>query len=69
MTYEPSNELLSNNGRNLIREVMKAYTKLFKTKHRVTIPYHLRTNGKVENLNETIRSMLTKMLTNQPTIL
>jgi hypothetical protein len=33
MVYGPLKELLSNNGRNLTGDVMKAYTTLLATKH------------------------------------
>lgn len=69
MVYGPPKELISDNGRNLTGDVMSAYTKLLATKHRVTTPYHPRTNGLVENLNGLLGAILTKMLTNQPTIL
>jgi hypothetical protein len=69
MIFGPSNELLSDNEINLVREVLAVYTKLLIMKHRVITPYYLRINGKVENLNRLINSMLTKMLTNKPTIL
>jgi hypothetical protein len=68
MVYGPPKELLSDNGRNLTGDVMKAYTTLLSTKHRVTTPYHPRTNGKVENFNGLLGQILTKMLVNQPTI-
>ena len=69
MVYGPPKELLSDNGRNLTGDVIKAYTTLLSTKHRVTTPYHPRTNGKVENFNGLLGQILTKMLVNQPTIL
>jgi hypothetical protein len=69
MVYGPPKELLSDNGTNLTGNVMKAYTALLGSKHRVTTPYHPRTNGKVEILNGILGTMLTKMLMNQPTIL
>jgi transposase InsO family protein len=69
MVYGPPKELLSDNGSNLTGEVMKAYTTLLGTKHRVTTPYHPRTNGMVENFNGLLGNVLTKMLVNQPTIL
>lgn len=69
MVYGPPKELLSDNGRNLTGGVMKAYTALLATKHRVTTPYHPRTNGMVENFNGLLGNILTKMLVNQPTIL
>jgi transposase InsO family protein len=69
MVYGPPKELLSDNSRNLTENVMKAYTALLSTKHRVTTPYHPRTNGKVENFNGLLGQVLTKMLINQSTIL
>jgi transposase InsO family protein len=69
MVYGPPKELLSDNGRNLTEDVIKAYTTLLATKHRVTTPYHPRTNGMVKNFNGLLENVLTKMLVNQPTIL
>lgn len=69
MIYGPFVELLSDNGPNLTGKVMRAYTKLMRTKHRYTTPYHPRTNGKLENFNGFLGSILTKMLVNQPTAL
>ena len=69
MVYGPPKELLSNNGRNLIKEVIKAYTTLLATKHRVITPYYLRINRIVKNFNGLLRNILTKMLINQPIIL
>jgi hypothetical protein len=51
MIYSPPKELLSDNGRNLIKEVMKVYTTFLITKYRVTTPYHPRTNKMVKNFN------------------
>jgi hypothetical protein len=64
MVYGPLKELLSNNGRNLIKNVIKAYTTLLATKHRVTTPYHLKTNKIVKNFNGLLGNVLTKMLIN-----
>ena len=69
MVYGPPKELLSDNGKNLTGKVMKAYLNLMKTKHRVTTPYHPRTNGKVENFNGFLGTTLTKLMVNQPTTL
>jgi hypothetical protein len=69
MVYGPLKKLLSNNGRNLIKDVIKAYTTLLATKYRVTTPYHPRTNGIVKNFNGLLENVLTKMLINQPIIL
>jgi hypothetical protein len=69
MVFGPPDELLSDNSSNLVGKVLTAYMKLLATKHRGTTPYHPRINGKVENLNELVGSMLTKMLINKPIIL
>jgi hypothetical protein len=69
MMFEPPDELLSNNSSNLVSKMLTAYMKLLAMKHRDMTPYHSRTNGKVENLNGLVDSMLIKMLTNKPIIL
>jgi hypothetical protein len=69
MVYGPPREILSDNGSNLTAEVMQAYTRILGTKHKVTTPYHPRTNGKVENFNGFLGSTLTKLLSNKPTML
>jgi hypothetical protein len=51
MVYGPLKELLSNNNRNLIEDVIKAYTTLLATKHRVTTFYYLRINEIIKNFN------------------
>lgn len=62
--YGPLKELLSDNSRNLTGDIIKAYTRLLATKYRVTTPYHLKTNGIVENFNGILGNILTKMLMN-----
>jgi hypothetical protein len=69
MVYGPLKKLLFNNGRNLTEDVIKAYTTLFATKHRVTTPYHPRTNKIIKNFNGLLGNVLTKMLINQSIIL
>jgi transposase InsO family protein len=64
MVYGPPKELLSDNGSNLTGEIIKAYTTLLGTKHRVTTPYHPRTNGIVKNFNGLLGNVLTKMFIN-----
>jgi hypothetical protein len=64
MVYGPPKKLLSNNGRNLIKDVIKAYTTLFATKHRVTTSYHPKTNGIIKNFNGLLENVFTKMLIN-----
>jgi Reverse transcriptase (RNA-dependent DNA polymerase)/RNase H-like domain found in reverse transcriptase/Retroviral aspartyl protease/Integrase core domain/Integrase zinc binding domain len=66
MVYGPFKELLSDNGKNLVGQVLRSYTTLLGARHRVTTPYHPRTNGKVENFNGFLGSTLTKMLVGKP---
>jgi transposase InsO family protein len=69
MVYGPPQELLSDNGANLIGKVMRHYLKLFRSRYRVTSPYHPRTNGKVERFNGLLGIIFTKYLVNKPTAL
>ena len=64
MQYSSFNELLSDNKSNLKSKVLTAYINLLSTKHRLITPYHSQINEKVKNLNEILKSMLTKMLIN-----
>ena len=64
MQYSSFNKLLSDNESNLKNKVLTAYINLLSIKHRLMTPYHPQTNEKVKNLNETLKSMLTKMLIN-----
>jgi hypothetical protein len=69
MVYGLLKKLLFNNGRNLIEDVIKAYTTFLATKYRVTTSYYLRTNEIVKNFNDLLENVLTKILINQPIIL
>jgi hypothetical protein len=64
MVYGPLKELLFNNDRNLIEDVIKAYTTLLATKYRVTTPFYLRTNEIIKNFNGLLENIFTKMLIN-----
>jgi hypothetical protein len=64
MIYGPLKELLSDNRSNFTGEVIKAYTTLLGTKHRVTTPYHLRINRMVKNFNGLLRNILIKIFIN-----
>jgi hypothetical protein len=46
---------------------MRFYITKLGIRHRITTPYYSRTNGKVENLNNTLRRMLTKLIISKPT--
>jgi hypothetical protein len=69
MIYSLLKELFSDNGRNLIKKIIKIYTTFLVTKHRVTTSYHPRTNKMVKNFNNLLNNMLIKMLINQSIIL
>jgi transposase InsO family protein len=60
-------EFLTDNGTNLLSDGVKYYIDLLKSRHRLTTPYHPRTNGKVENLNGLLGRMLSKYLMGKPT--
>ena len=64
MQYSSLNELLSDNKSNLKDKVLTVYMNLLSTKHRLITPYYSQINEKVKNLNEILKSMLTKMLIN-----
>jgi hypothetical protein len=64
MVYDSLKKLLFNNGRNLTGDVIKAYTTLLATKHRVTTPYYSRTNKMVKNFNGLLGNVLIKIFIN-----
>jgi hypothetical protein len=65
--YGAPQELLTDNGTNLLAKSVEFYLVKLKTRHRTTTPYHPRTNGKVENLNGLLGAMLTKYCMGLPT--
>jgi transposase InsO family protein len=67
VTYRAPQELLSDNGKSFIAGAIQLYICILETKHQTTTPYHPQMNGKVENLNGTLGSMLTKALMGKPT--
>ena len=60
-SFGPPKELLSDNGSNFLSKVVDHLLKILKVVHKLSTPYHPRTNGKVENLNGTLGRVLTKM--------
>jgi hypothetical protein len=64
MIYGPPKELLSDNGRNLTKRVIKVYIIFLATKYRVTTSYYLRTNKIVENFNNLLGNILIKIFVN-----
>ncbi|KOS36133.1 hypothetical protein ACN38_g13162 [Penicillium nordicum] len=65
--YGAFNELISDNGPNLLSGAVRHFVGLLRARYRTTTPYHPRTNGKVENFNGLIGRMLTKYLMGKPT--
>lgn len=64
--YGIPNEILTDNGSNLVSEAMESFLQPTQVKHRTTTPYHPQTNGKIERFNGTIGKMLTKYLYGKP---
>lgn len=59
--YGFPDELLSDNGMEFLGEIVEHLLAQLKTTHRLTTPYHPRTNGKVERYNGILGNVLTKM--------
>jgi transposase InsO family protein len=69
MIYGSPQELLSDNGANLINKAMRYYLKFLKLRYRVTSSYYPRTNGKIKRFNNFLDTIFTKYLVNKPTAL
>lgn len=59
-------EILHDQGTQLISAVMKKFNKLLQIKSIRTSPYHPRTNGTCENFNKTLKQMLRKISADDP---
>jgi len=59
--YGYPTELLSDNGMEFLSTIVEHLLAQLSTIHRLTTPYHPRANGKVENFNGILGSILTKM--------
>jgi hypothetical protein len=62
--YSLPDELLFNNGINLIRSILIIYIKLLIIKYRITIFYYLKTNKKFKNFNNLFNNIFIKILIN-----
>jgi hypothetical protein len=62
VNYSAFNELVSDNGRNLLLQVMEVFIKILKAKHCTTTLSHLQINRKNKNLNSLLSRMLIKYL-------
>ena len=62
MHYKAPQELFSDEGKNLWRDVVQAFLKKIETIHKESSPYHPRMNEKVERLNGILENMISKLL-------
>jgi transposase InsO family protein len=53
-------EIVTNQGTQFTSNLVKALTKQYKIKHRMSSPYHPQANGQVESTNKVIEAILTK---------
>ena len=60
------NEVLSDQGPQLMSRVMKEVSRLLSFRQLVTTPYHPQCNGLVERFNGTLKTMLVKMCEERP---
>ena len=67
--YGTPNEILSDNGSNLVSDAMNTFLHAAGVRHRTTTPYHPQTNGKVERFNGMLGKMLTQYLYGKPVTL
>ena len=58
--YETSKKLLFDNEKNLLKNVIKHYLRIFAIEHKNTILYYSKTNENIENLNEILNNILIK---------
>ena len=67
MHYGSPKELLSDNGTNLLANVVEYYLRKLHIQYRYITAYYCQTNRKVENLNSTLGDILTRYLVGKPT--
>jgi transposase InsO family protein len=58
--YGAPTEIVSDRAKEFMGRVLKRYERFLQVRHKFTSPYHPRTNGAVEKLNDTIKTILTK---------
>ncbi|CAD6923626.1 unnamed protein product [Tilletia controversa] len=67
MNFGAPRDFITDNGENLLAEVVEALMRGMNSRHRLATAYHPRTNGRVESLNGTLGKTLTKLLVGQQT--
>ena len=65
--YETSQEIFTDDGKNLWGDIMQKYLDKIKILHKDMSLYHPRMNEKIERLNDIVGSMLGKLLLNKST--
>ena len=65
--YETSKELLFDNKKNILKNVVKHYLRIFVIKHKNTILYYYKINEKFEKLNKISNKILIKSVTDKST--
>jgi transposase InsO family protein len=61
INYGAPYEIFSDRGSSLLDQGIKAYENLQKIKHCASTPYHPQTNGMVERMHATLRSVIAKL--------
>ncbi|MCO5548493.1 hypothetical protein L7F22_001953 [Adiantum nelumboides] len=64
--YRSPIELVSDQGTRFSNDTIEILTELFFIKHRKFTPYYPRCNGQAESSNKTIKTILTKIMQNEP---
>ncbi|MCO5558434.1 hypothetical protein L7F22_012017 [Adiantum nelumboides] len=59
-------EIVADQGTHFINDTIEILTELFSIKHRKSTPYYPRCNGQAESSNKTIRSIMTKIVQDEP---
>ncbi|MCO5589396.1 hypothetical protein L7F22_043363 [Adiantum nelumboides] len=59
-------EIFSDQHTQYFNDTIEILTEIFSIKHRKSTPYYLRCNGQTESSNKTIKTILTKIVQNEP---
>ncbi|MCO5605337.1 hypothetical protein L7F22_059519 [Adiantum nelumboides] len=59
-------EIVSDQGTHFINDTIEIFTELFSIKHMKSTPYYPRCNGQAKSNSKTIKTILTKIVQNEP---
>ncbi|MCO5580918.1 hypothetical protein L7F22_034791 [Adiantum nelumboides] len=59
-------EIVPDQGTHFINDTIEILTKLFSIKHRNSTPYYPRCNGQAESINKTIKTIMKKIVQDEP---